>query len=85
MEATGKLIQLGSDNPVRCDIENFRPDPVKADQHLRWMVAESLTWGPERAGKLNRWLGFVQGSLWAMGLVTVEQMRQVNLGAKSGS
>ena len=50
--------------------------------HLRWMVEESLTWPEEKVGKLNRWLGFVQGVLFAMDEATIDELREVNLAAK---
>ncbi len=82
MEATGKLIQLG-DGGKCCDTGRSRPASRETDQHLRWMVKEAMSWGPERADKLSRWLGFVQGCLWSMGLYTIENLRQVNLEAKT--
>lgn len=47
----------------------------KTDEaHLRWML-ENL---PEDEGQANRWLGFVQGVLVALGVATVEEFRKIN-------
>lgn len=32
--------------------------------------------------KINRWLGFIQGALWAMGVASIDDLRDVNLTAK---
>ena len=32
--------------------------------------------------KINRWLGFIQGALWAMGVSSIDDLRDVNLTAK---
>lgn len=47
--------------------------------HLLWMTTEARTFPDDKIGKMNRWLGFVQGSLWAMGYVTIEQMKNLNM------
>ncbi len=51
---------------------------LRALEHLKWMTTKALTWGPEGAEKMNRWLGFVQGALWAMGFATIDELREVN-------
>lgn len=55
--------------------------------HLLWMLGEMNAMlcdagvndedgGPaKRDQKLNRWLGFVQGALWAHGMATIDQLR----------
>ncbi len=58
---------------------------LRAIEHLKWMTAEALTWGPERAEKMNRWLGFIQGALWAFGYATIDELREVNLGPEEPS
>ncbi len=62
-------------------------------QHLDYMVDRMH--GAERARpgeldtlitmsdqKINRWLGFIQGALWAMGVASIDDLRDVNLTAK---
>jgi hypothetical protein len=31
--------------------------------HLRWMIQEMRSYGPQNESKAMRWLGFIQGSL----------------------
>jgi hypothetical protein len=33
---------------------------------------------PEKPDKFNRWLGFIQGSMWALGVREIEQMKADN-------
>ncbi len=33
--------------------------------------------------KINRWLGFIQGALWAMGVASIDDLRDINLTAKN--
>jgi hypothetical protein len=46
--------------------------------HVKWMLMEMMAWGPERLGKMFRWLGFIQGVLWAEGVYTIEEMKEHN-------
>ncbi len=80
MEATGKLIPKAGEGPARCDIEGLRPSAAATCQHLHWMIEEALTFPPEKYLKLDRWLGFVQGAAWTLHLISIEQLRQINLG-----
>ncbi|MBP9701899.1 MAG: hypothetical protein KBD47_02880 [Candidatus Pacebacteria bacterium] len=32
----------------------------------------------DKIGKVMRWLGFVQGTLWALGLDTIEELKEIN-------
>lgn len=53
-------------------------------KHALWMVNDVLTRmeaGDMDEGKANRWLGFIQGALWAAGLFTIDDMREHNIGA----
>lgn len=49
--------------------------------HLMWMcqMVASLEHGG-RNDKAMRWFGFVQGAMWSMGIRTVDQMRDDNVG-----
>jgi hypothetical protein len=42
-------------------------------QHLLWMC-ENLPDAVEHEGKFFRWLGFVQGAMWGLGLRAVSQL-----------
>lgn len=50
-------------------------------EHAAWMCNETLTKlenFDENRDKIMRWLGFIQGSLWAAGFYTVEKMKNDN-------
>lgn len=47
--------------------------------HVRWMIAEATSWPAERLEKKFRWLGFVQGVLWAHGIQTIEESKKQNM------
>jgi hypothetical protein len=43
-------------------------------KHLQWMLEEIETMTDEN--KRNRWIGFVQGCCWQLGLFTIDEMRE---------
>jgi len=48
-------------------------------QHLRWMCQEiPKIIAEDKMDKANRWLGFLQGGLWATNLKTIDEMRDDN-------
>jgi hypothetical protein len=47
-------------------------------RHLRWMVVEASSWSAERLEKKFRWLGFIQGALWADGLCDIDDLKRMN-------
>ena len=50
-------------------------------KHAKWMIEEMLTKleaDQMDEGKAFRWLGFVQGALWAAGIFTIDDMRTHN-------
>jgi len=50
-------------------------------EHTRWMVLRMIEHPDEfDAGKLNRWLGFVQGVLWMNGNRTIQRLRDETRG-----
>lgn len=64
------------DKPLPLDYETAK---TQAMQHVGWMCEEALTWPAERLEKKFRWLGFVQGALWAFGMLPVEQLKRDNM------
>ena len=44
-------------------------------EHLAWMCEEALTFVDEKSDKAQRWLGFIQGILWATNLKSIPEMR----------
>lgn len=56
--------------------EAYIPDTYK---HLMWMLWQIPHFIKEgRKEKVNRWLGFVQGALWANEIYTIEEMKEHN-------
>lgn len=52
---------------------------VQHEDHLLWMCCNATLFASEgRIEKAMRWLGFIQGAFWQMGLRTVEQMKLDN-------
>lgn len=50
-------------------------------EHARWMCDEIIVKSSEydsHTEKIMRWLGFVQGVLWATGFYSIEQMKDDN-------
>ena len=59
-------------------------DPMKVPghqkmAHLRWMCSEAASFvRQDRMDKAFRWLGFIQGALWASGFMSVELLKEDN-------
>ncbi len=52
-----------------------RPQYEKRMAHLRWMCGEAMIFVcAGRTEKAFRWLGFIQGVLWAAGRFTIEEL-----------
>lgn len=47
-------------------------------EHIHWMCLEIPRLASENVEKAMRWLGFAQGALWALGIHTIEQMKDDN-------
>jgi hypothetical protein len=47
--------------------------------HLLWMCEEAIAMTADRLEKKMRWLGFVQGALWMLGVHSVEELKQHNM------
>lgn len=47
-------------------------------EHLAFMCVEGASYAEERREKSMRWLGFVQGALWALGLSQIEDLKNMN-------
>lgn len=72
----------GDPRPVRGNVDRplrLPADAHEAESHLAWMCEQIPGFMKEgKEEKAQRWLGFVQGSLWAFGLRTIDQMREDN-------
>lgn len=69
------------DPPKRCDSTcRIMMTRVRL-AHLLWMTQEAKSFCNPAVpflSKANRWLGFIQGALWQEGIVSIEQMKQLN-------
>jgi hypothetical protein len=43
-------------------------------RHVVWMIHQISQMTDQ--GKVNRWLGFIQGYFWEIGLFTIDEMRE---------
>jgi hypothetical protein len=64
--------------PERYAEENVLSNARKL-RHTRWMIAETLSWPASRLEKKFRWLGFIQGVLWTMGLSKIDELKKMNM------
>lgn len=46
--------------------------------HLVFMCEEGASYAEHRREKAMRWLGFVQGALWALGKAPIEDLKNMN-------
>jgi len=58
----------------------LRPSTREQERHAHWMCLEipELLKTDNGFEKANRWLGFVQGVLWATGIYSIDAMRDHN-------
>lgn len=64
----------------RFPVEFRLPTDDGAISHALWMCREAKTFAAEKPEKAMRWLGFVQGVLWAVGGWTIEEFKGDNRG-----
>ncbi len=60
---------------------NKKPNPIEIAQHGHWMaiqIEENIKKGEFDIGRLNRWLGFIQGCLFSIGSYSIYEMRDHN-------
>lgn len=65
--------------PVDADLDSIDLGRNEQLGHLAWMLPtiETLTM-ERRFDKADRWIGFVQGALWAYGMRSINQLRKMN-------
>jgi hypothetical protein len=64
-----------------CQLENYDeiPEEEVALRHITWMCEQAIEFAETgRLEKANRWLGFIQGTLWLTGRHAVSSMREHN-------
>ena len=55
------------------------PDDTEARRHIAWMCEQIPEFVAQDAmSKVDRWLGFIQGGMWLLGIRTIDQMRDDN-------
>jgi hypothetical protein len=54
----------------------YVPETYKHLLYMLWQIPHFIKEG--RKEKANRWLGFVQGALWANDIYTIEEMKDHN-------
>jgi hypothetical protein len=78
-----RLKELGY-KPVKADLARPVAGPASdragtLHRHALWMVSEMrILIEQGRLDKVNRWLGFMQGTLWSTGLYSIDNMREHN-------
>jgi hypothetical protein len=69
--------------PKRLDEEQLRnrtPELHARLKHLYWMCGQALELANhDLLEKAMRWLGFIQGSLWCLGIRSIEDMKKDNM------
>ncbi len=75
--------------PTRADYDLTVPSAASPERvalsHALFMCSEiERLIGLNEISKANRWLGFVQGIFWAMGVYTINDMRKHNMPAEGG-
>jgi len=80
------ILEEGGAKAERHSVGGVLPTGTAAKSHLLWMcqhlqglLVEAPT--TEIVEKAHRWLGFLQGVLWATGQRTIDQMREDNRGS----
>lgn len=53
------------------EIERMRAEAYAASGTGNWSLSQKV----DAHGKINRWLGFIQGWLWHQGVFTIDEMR----------
>lgn len=72
----GYELLLDGHEPLR---DNAAQTLTARMMHLHWMCRQVRNFLVEdRRDKAFRWLGFIQGAFWVMGLRTVEEMKNDN-------
>lgn len=67
-----KLCSLGAEGvSAKGDIADLK--------HLRYMCEVVQTFPEARKEKAMRWLGFIQGALWSMGFITIQEAKEANM------
>ncbi len=74
------LIHHYSSQPIPFSHHETDPTADEAHDHVMDMINRQLGWEDAclLTGKSNRWLGFIQGVLWANGEYTIDDLKNQN-------
>lgn len=65
--------------PAKLTAARCPSDPTNPE-HLAWMLVQAtMFYADDRQGKANRWLGFVQGVMSALGYATLDELKAANM------
>lgn len=62
----------------RATVSKIETGSYDEARHLKWMLGEMKTMTDVE--KLMRWIGFMQGALWSLGYVSIDEWREMNIG-----
>lgn len=69
----------GGFEPVRCDPDAEDIPTVERFEHVRWMCQQVPGFVETgRLEKAHRWVGFIQGVLWALKVGTISSFKEDN-------
>jgi len=66
-------------------VSEIETGSYKAAAHLKWMIVQMKERDEyahqdfDEWGKQMRWIGFIQGALWGLGYVSIDEWRELNI------
>jgi hypothetical protein len=77
------LVDIGAE-ALRFPGDVNAPSSAQALDHVLWMCTEVQRFAQEdKLEKAMRWLGFIQGVLWALGEENIEKLKKDNYSEKT--
>lgn len=74
-----------SDTRRRYTDNNFYAARARSLKHCKWMLNQMRSFIREgRFDKVQRWLGFIQGALWATGVGSIDNFKEMNRKKEDG-
>lgn len=73
-----KYLRMRFFYPGRADGDKLAPKPKEQISHIMWMAQEMQKCVVSTSAdelRLNRWLGFMQGVMWSLKIVTIDRLR----------
>jgi hypothetical protein len=76
---TSIRVSFPNEKPVRADVNGRVLSKPTKIRHALWMIGEAREFAREdRLPKAFRWLGFIQGVLWSLGIITINEAKDAN-------